>query len=210
MQNILIEQVKKLALDHNLQQINILIEYFYTLKKWNKVYNLCADASDLHILGYHLLDSLSVVNAINLKDSNVLDLGTGAGLPGIPLAIMLPNVKFTLLDSRSKKIIFLQHIINKLKLKNITLELTRVENYHPMHKFDVVISRGFSELEKFVDLSARLIKEPNGTILAMKSDPNQYSVGARFLNKYVIKEIREIKVPLVKAKRCLVFINNYN
>lgn len=206
MQNILINKSKELGLDLKIEQANLLLKYLEILQQWNQVHNLCAKTNLLNMLGYHILDSLSVVATIKCSNKKILDVGTGAGLPGIPLAIMEPSANVTLLDSKEKKIIFLRHVVNQLQLKNVNIELIRIDKYDPIDKFEIVISRAFSSLEKFVQLTHRLIKDSSSKIIAMKSDPKDFAINSPVFAAYKIKNIKEISVPLVTTKRCLIII----
>lgn len=149
-------------------QIEKLLSYIREFDKWNKAYNLSAIRNIDNMISRHLLDSLSVVPYI--VDSNaqcIIDVGTGGGLPGIPLAIMFPDKKFTLLDSNGKKTRFLFHIKTFLKLENINIENRRVEEYQPGKIFQVVISRAFASLQDMTDGCAHLVAS-DGVFMAMK------------------------------------------
>jgi len=122
----------------------LLIEYIQLFEKWNKAYNLSAVRNVRQMIGRHLLDSLVVAPLI--EGDSFIDVGTGGGLPGIPLAIMFPERKFTLLDSNGKKTRFLFQVKTQLKLDNVTIVNTRVEAFQPDELFDGVISRAFASL----------------------------------------------------------------
>jgi 16S rRNA (guanine527-N7)-methyltransferase len=152
-------------------QIEKLLAYVREFEKWNKAYNLSA-VRDIHqMVARHLLDSLSVVPWFtankNFSATRVIDVGTGGGLPGIPLAIMFPEKQFTLLDSNGKKTRFLFHVKTLLGLTNVTVENRRVEEFQPEQKFDAVISRAFASLQDMTDGCAHMLA-PGGIFLAMK------------------------------------------
>lgn len=168
------------------EQTEKLLAYIREFEKWNKAYNLSAVRDIQQMVARHLLDSLSVVpwftsqkasvqettvqkNAApkNFPLTRVIDVGTGGGLPGIPLAIMFPEKQFTLLDSNGKKTRFLFHIKTLLGLTNVTVENRRVEEFAPAEKFQGVISRAFASLQDMTEGCASLI-EPGGIFLAMK------------------------------------------
>lgn len=205
-QNILIKLSYQLGINLDPQQAEKLLTYLEILRKWNKVYNLCANADFDKMLAYHILDSLSVAVHMDCYNKNILDVGSGAGLPGIPLAILNVAEKITLLDSRAKRTVFLTHVIHELQLQNINVELVRVEKYFPLINFDLIISRAFSDLKTFVKLTHRLLKENNSKIVAMKSDPGEYTIGEEIVEGFRISEIKSFKVPNIQGIRSLVVI----
>ncbi len=144
---------------------NKLLAYQALLEKWNRVYNLTAVREAERMVSHHLLDSLAAVPYF--KGGTVLDVGSGGGLPGIPLAIGRPEIQVTLIDSVAKKTAFLLQAKAELGLANLHVVTGRVEDYHPTKAFDAVTSRAFSDLREFVTLTRHLL-EPGGRWLAMK------------------------------------------
>ncbi|OQW67892.1 MAG: 16S rRNA (guanine(527)-N(7))-methyltransferase RsmG [Proteobacteria bacterium ST_bin12] len=142
-----------------------LLAYLSLLQKWNKVYNLTAVRDPLEMVTLHLLDSLSILPFVSSK--NILDVGSGGGLPGIVLAICKPELQVTTIDTVQKKVIFMRQVKGELGLNNLTPVHARVENFKPDVSFEVVISRAFSEIGLFIELTQHLI-EKNGQWLAMK------------------------------------------
>jgi 16S rRNA (guanine527-N7)-methyltransferase len=142
-----------------------LLTYLALLDKWNRVYNLTAVRDAERMVSHHLLDSLAAVPFF--QDGSVLDVGSGGGLPGIPLAIARPQVRVTLIDSIAKKTAFLLQAKAELGLGNLTVVTGRVEDYRPAEGFDAITSRAFSDLKEFVALTRHLLK-PGGCWLAMK------------------------------------------
>ena len=158
----------QLGLSLSENQIEKLLGYIQEFDKWNKAYNLSAIRNIEQMIARHLLDSLSVVPHVkNTIAENIIDVGTGGGLPGIPLAIMFPERKFTLLDSNGKKTRFLFHVKTLLNLTNVTVENRRAEEFQPAQKFQIVISRAFASLQDMTDGCAGLIAE-DGVFMAMK------------------------------------------
>jgi 16S rRNA (guanine527-N7)-methyltransferase len=142
-----------------------LLAYLALLEKWNRVYNLTAVRDAKRMVSHHLLDSLAAVPYFQAE--RVLDVGSGGGLPGIPLAIARPELRVTLIDSIAKKTAFLLQVKAELDLGNLEVVTSRVEDFHPEAKFDVITSRAFSDLKEFVGLTRHLLM-PGGRWLAMK------------------------------------------
>ncbi|MCD6726333.1 MAG: 16S rRNA (guanine(527)-N(7))-methyltransferase RsmG, partial [Solirubrobacteraceae bacterium] len=142
-----------------------LLAYLALLDKWNRVYNLTAVRDPARMVSHHLLDSLAVVPYF--EGASVLDVGSGGGLPGIPLAIARPELQVTLIDSIAKKTAFLLQAKAELGLANLQVVTGRVEDFRPASGFDVVTSRAFSDLKELVVLTRHLLA-PGGRWLAMK------------------------------------------
>lgn len=142
-----------------------LLAYLALLDKWNRVYNLTAVRDTGRMVSHHLLDSLAAVPYFSAK--TVLDVGSGGGLPGIPLAIARPEMQVTLIDSVAKKTAFLLQAKAELGLVNLNVVTGRVEDFRPETGFDIITSRAFSDLKEFVSLTRHLLK-PDGRWLAMK------------------------------------------
>jgi 16S rRNA (guanine527-N7)-methyltransferase len=193
---ILITGLESLNLAFDEEKIEQLMCFIKLLEKWNKAYNLTSIRNTEDMVSLHLLDSLAILPFIEGK--YVIDIGTGAGLPGIPLAIYLPGIDFTLLDSNAKKTRFVQQAILELKLNNVTVCHSRVENYLPETSFDTVITRAFASLSDIVKLSAHLVSQ-SGVILAMKGQlPDEQDINSAKTT------LIPINVPGIPAKRCLV------
>ena len=170
LRQILIKGAEQMSVALSEIQIANLLAYIREFDKWNKAYNLSAIRDIRQMVARHLLDSLSVVPYFLTSKhatQHVIDVGTGGGLPGIPLAIMFPEKKFTLLDSAGKKTRFLFHVKTLLKLENVNVENRRVEEFQPKQKFNVVISRAFASLQDMTDGCTHLL-ENDGVFLAMK------------------------------------------
>lgn len=142
-----------------------LLRFLSLLVKWNKAYNLTALDDPMEMVERHLLDSLSVLDY--LHGNHILDMGTGPGLPGIPLALLCPQRRFVLLDSNGKKIRFVRQAMLELRLDNVQPVHARVEQYLPQRPFDTIIARAFTALPRMLELTARL-RVPGGCLLAMK------------------------------------------
>jgi 16S rRNA (guanine527-N7)-methyltransferase len=164
----------KLGADLTEQQSLRLMQFLALLNKWNKAFNLTAVRDPKEMLGRHLLDSLSLLPVLRIKRSKrpsnaftILDVGTGPGLPGIPLAICMPDTNFVLLDSNGKKTRFVFQACVELGLKNVEVKTTRIENYQSANQVDIVVSRAFASLKDFVE-SCHAVAGPNTRLIAMK------------------------------------------
>jgi 16S rRNA (guanine527-N7)-methyltransferase len=179
---------------------DLLMEYVTELMNWNRVYNLTSVRKPTDIVTRHILDSLSVLP--HLQGNRVLDIGTGAGLPGIPLAIACPERQFVLLDSSSKKLRFVQQTLGILGLDNVALADARVEDYRPDELFDTIICRAFSDLPDFYSHASHLCR-PGGRLLAMKGVYPMTEIEC-LTDKTIIDEVIALKVPGLDAERHLV------
>ncbi|MDO9214736.1 MAG: 16S rRNA (guanine(527)-N(7))-methyltransferase RsmG [Methylococcales bacterium] len=197
--NILESGLSALNLPHTPEQTEQLLAFIKLIAKWNKAYNLTAVRNNEDMARLHILDSLAILPHIEGK--RVIDIGTGAGLPGIPLAIFMPEVEFVLLDSNAKKTRFVQQVILELKLKNVSVLHTRVEDYQPELGFDTVTMRAFASLPDIMKLTAHLLSA-NGVLLAMKGQIPEAELAEIDAQTTLIK----INVPEVEAERCLVRI----
>ncbi|MGD8631614.1 MAG: 16S rRNA (guanine(527)-N(7))-methyltransferase RsmG [Gammaproteobacteria bacterium] len=179
---------------------DLLMEYVTELMNWNRVYNLTSVRKPTDIVTRHILDSLSVLP--HLQGNRVLDIGTGAGLPGIPLAIACPERQFVLLDSSSKKLRFVQQTLGILGLDNVALADARVEDYRPDELFDTIICRAFSDLPDFYSHASHLCR-PGGRLLAMKGVYPMTEIEC-MTDKSIIDDVIALKVPGLDAERHLV------
>lgn len=182
-----------------------LLQYLALVEKWGKVYNLTAVREPEAMLSRHLFDSLAVLP--HMTGTRIADVGSGAGLPGIPLALVRPDWRVVLFESNQKKAVFLQQARIELGLKNVEVVGERVENFHPNEKFDTVISRAFSSLAVYIRLAGHLCREDDkkGVIVAMKGARPEEEL-AQIPEQFVIDKIFPVIVPNLEEKRHLVFI----
>ena len=192
------EGLRELGLDVPLEGF---LQYLYLLHKWNHAYNLTAIRDLDSMVTLHLLDSLSIVPWV--KGPCLLDVGSGAGLPGIPLAIACPELKVVLLDSNGKKIRFLHEVKRVLSLANVDIIQSRVESYHPAHLFDTVTSRAFSHLEQMIVWTKHLLAT-EGRWLAMKGRYPDVELAA-IHRPYCVETYA---VTGIDGERCCVIVEN--
>jgi len=177
-----------------------LLHYLELLRKWNKVYNLTAIRDAEQMLSHHLLDSLSIVPYV--RGPRVLDMGCGAGLPGIPLAMARPNLQVVMMDANAKKTRFVQQAITELNLDNAEAVHARAEDYTAPGGFDTVTSRAFSSLEDFLGLAAPYLQK-GGQLLAMKGRYPTQELELSF-NQFRLIAVHQLEVPFLDSERHLV------
>lgn len=182
-----------------------LLQYHALIRKWNRVHNLTAMREPEMILIRHLFDSLAILP--HISGLRLVDVGSGAGLPGIPLALAHPEWDVVLLESNHKKAVFLQQARIELKLKNVEIVTERAENFRPASGFDTVISRAFSSLADFVKLAGHLARENEGRLAAMKGVYPHEEL-AQLPPPFIVEDIFHIGVPGLEAERHLVMIKH--
>ncbi|SAK42593.1 16S rRNA methyltransferase GidB [Caballeronia hypogeia] len=201
--------VAELGFDLSSSQKQKLLDYVALLGKWNSVYNLTAIRDPQQMMIQHILDSLAIVPAVAARNARTaLDVGSGGGLPGIVLAIALPDLRVTLNDIVHKKTAFQSQAKVQLELVNLAVITGRVESLRPgievPEKFDVIVSRAFAELSDFVTLSRHLVAV-DGRILAMKGVKPE-AEAARVPAGATVLGIERLSVPMLDAERHLVEI----
>ena len=179
-----------------------LLAYLELLAKWNKTYNLTAIRDPLQAVSHHLLDSLAVLRDLPNRAGTLADIGSGGGLPGIPIAIAEPERYVTLNDANEKKGAFLRQAVIELGLNNARVHVGRVEDWHPAEGFAVVISRGFASLVDFLSACRHLVA-PSGVLAAMKGAYPRDEL-AQVPADCDCREVRRLNVPLLDAERHLV------
>jgi 16S rRNA (guanine527-N7)-methyltransferase len=192
--------LEAISLDLSGAQIDSLMAYLTLLQKWNKVYNLTAIRDPQEMLIKHLIDSLAVVP--HITSESLIDVGSGGGLPGIPLAICFPDRRIDMLDSNIKKTRFLTQAKAELGLVNSQVWHKRVEEYQPEPLYDAVISRAFASLEDMFTWTKDLIPE-NGVWWAMKAQKETEEF-ANLPDYAVIEDTIELHVPGLDAQRRLI------
>jgi 16S rRNA (guanine527-N7)-methyltransferase len=200
--NALAQGVAELHLELSADVQERLMNYVALLEKWNRVYNLTAVRGTQQIVSHHLLDSLAVVPHVDAR--TIVDVGSGAGLPGIPLALALPRTQVTLLDASQKKAAFLRQAGIELALENVNVVCGRVEAWRPPERFELVISRAFSDLRKFLALAGRLCTK-EGIVAAMKGNCAKDEF-ERLPREFKLKSVVPLKVPGLNAPRHLVLM----
>jgi 16S rRNA (guanine527-N7)-methyltransferase len=191
----------EMGLELPLAAVEKLLNFLQLLEKWNKTYNLTAVRDPEQMVPRHLLDSLSVLPY--LQGPRVLDIGTGAGLPGIPLALARPDLEFTLLDSNAKKTRFATQALHELGLKNVAVVQERVEKFHPAEKFDTLIARAFASIPDMLAASRHLCA-PSGRFLVMKGVFPQEELAA--VTDGYRAEVKALTIPGLDAARHMVIL----
>jgi len=202
--DLLIDGLQRMALKLSDQMIDQLMTYLNLVEKWNRVYNLTAIRERDEMIRLHFLDSLSILNHVHVK--NILDVGSGAGFPGIVLAITKPELKVTVMDSVNKKTTFMQQVKSELALTNLDVVNSRVEDYQPITLFEAVTSRAFSNLKNMMSLTQHTLQK-EGVWLAMKSKDVKEELEEFEKNQYTLIPL---EVPFINAERYLVILKKDN
>ena len=202
--DLLIEGLHRMSLNLSHQMLDQLMVYLNLIEKWNRVYNLTAIRERDEMIKLHFLDSLSILNHVEME--HVLDVGSGAGFPGIVLAITKPELKVTVMDSVNKKTTFMQQVKSELSLTNLNVVNARVEDYQPTILFDGVITRAFSSIQNMLLMTQHTLKK-NGAWLAMKSKDVKEELEALDQNQFTLIPL---EVPFINAERYLVKLKKEN
>ena len=181
------------------ESVPAMLEFLALLSKWNKVYNLTAICDPKTMLSYHLLDSLSVLPYV--QGQTVLDVGTGPGLPGIPLALQCPDKTFVLIDRNGKKTRFARQAVIELGLANVEVVQERVETYRPCRLFDTLVTRAYSALSGILSTSLHLLAQ-RGSLLAMSGKLTE----AALVNSEFQVDRISVQVPGVDAERNILVL----
>ena len=202
--DLLVEGLHRMSLNLSDQMIDQLMAYLNLIEKWNRVYNLTAIRERDEMIKLHFLDSLSILNYVEME--HVLDVGSGAGFPGIVLAITKPELKVTVMDSVNKKTTFMQQVKSELSLTNLNVVNARVEEYQPTILFDGVITRAFSSIQNMLSMTQHILQK-DGAWLAMKSKDVKEELKALDENQYTLIPL---EVPFINAERYLVKLKKEN
>ncbi len=201
LEKLLQQGLSEMGLDLTAPVRKKLLNFLELLEKWNRAYNLTAVRDPEQMVPRHLLDSLTVLPY--LQGPRVLDIGTGAGLPGIPLALARPDLEFTLLDSNAKKTRFATQALHELGLKNVAVVQERVEKFHPETKFDTLIARAFASIPDMLAASRHLCA-PHVRFLVMKGVFPQEELAA--VTDSYRSEVKALRIPGLDAARHLVIL----
>ena len=194
--------LSQLSVTLDSEQQEKLLAYLALLDKWNSAYNLSGIRDKAQMVPYHLLDSVALVP--HITGNTILDVGTGAGLPGIVLAICFPGKHFLLLDSNGKKTRFLFQVKTELGLDNVSVFHARAENFQSPEQIDIVLCRAFAGLDKFVRQCAPLVSQ-SGTLLAMKGQYPAAEIAA-LPDDFTVTAVTEMTIPGIEGSRHLIEI----
>jgi 16S rRNA (guanine527-N7)-methyltransferase len=194
----------ELKIDLSMSQAANLLAYVALIVKWNKTYSLTAIREPERMVSHHILDSLAPLPQFKGENIRILDVGSGFGTPGIPLAIARPDWQLFLLDSNHKKTTFLRQVIAELKLTNVTVLTERVELYKPEAPFQIITSRAFAELGEFIKLTSHLLAE-DGEWAALKG-VYPFEEIAHLPATVKVTHVDHLKVPGIDAERHLVHV----
>lgn len=204
----IISDARTMGLTLTSEQGERLAKFGQLLLKWNRVYNLTSITSEEDVLTKHILDALSFIGAIQQREiSSVLDVGSGGGLPAIPLAIVREEIEVTMIDAVQKKTTFLQQVILQLGLKNAKVVHSRIEDFSEA-SFDVITARAFATLAKTVSLTKRFLK-PTGCWLLMKGKAPHEEIAELSKDVNVVETV-QLCVPGLDSERCLIVIEPVN
>jgi 16S rRNA (guanine527-N7)-methyltransferase len=191
-----VSALQEMGVEASSKDVEALGAYLTLLDKWNAVYNITSVTPKSKWVSTHLYDSCSIISL--LPEGSLLDIGTGGGFPGLPIAILQPQREVFLLDRSHKKTAFLRQAIIELGIKNVTVETTRIERYQPTARFSVIVSRAFSELRLFVQMASKFCK-PDGVLVAMKG---QYPAAElEGIPAALVRKITRLQVPQLGAER---------
>lgn len=208
--DILEHEAHTMQMSLSLHEIHLFEMYAAELKKWNSKVNLTAITKDKEMAVKHFLDSLTLAPYLTAGD-RLLDIGSGAGLPVIPLKIIRPDIPMVSVDAVAKKINFQRHVIRTLQLQNIEAVHSRVEDLHKTHcrSFSVITSRAFTRLDRFVLLAAPLLAD-NGVLIAMKGDRAAGEIAESdevvTAGGFAVASVQRYTLPLGMGERVLTFL----
>ena len=196
--------LQQLQLELNDQQVGRLLAYQALIAKWSKVYNLTAVRDPAEMMTHHLLDSLAVIAPLqrHMSQGSLLDVGSGAGLPGVVIAVCCPEIAVTCVDTVAKKATFIKQVALELKLPNLAGLHARVENI--TQPFDVICSRAFASLVDFTQWSANALP-PTGVWMAMKGKHPMDELAALPPGVEVF-HVEQLQVPGLDAERCILWM----
>jgi len=199
---LLIDGIQSLNLTLPPTALQKIITYICLINKWNKVYNLTAARTDKELIVNHVLDSLSITPYI--KGPEILDVGSGAGFPGVPLALALPQYNFTLLDCLNKRTRFLNQVIIELQLKNVTVIQNQIEQYHPNKYFNDIVTRATYSISDMIEKVKHLCCNSTRLLMMKGKYPQQ-----ELLSITTTYTVHELQVPGLDAERNLIEILNF-
>jgi len=209
-EKLLIQGLKELNISCSPEQIGSFMTYLSELKKWNRAYNLTSLKKDEDIIIKHFLDSLLFLKAVPEGELRLVDAGTGAGFPGIPIRIIRPEINITLIESKRKKTAFLRHIARSLKLDDLKVLEQRFEHLGKEHEraYDLVVSRATFDISEFLRMACRYVKD--GGRLILNKGPRLSEELERPGAAEAVREVLLLRLPIINDERNLVVIECRN
>jgi len=204
MSDALAEGCEHLALSVTDHQKKQMLDHLVLLERWNRKLNLTAIVSAEQMVVRHLLDSLSIARLV--QGQRLIDIGSGGGFPGMPIAVIKPDLDVTLLDSRGKRVEFLRHVVAHNRLANVSTVKSRIEDYRPPEKFDTLVSRAFSSLHDMLHWTSHL-HQPGGQLLAMKGKRPEEELAQLEDHWQCQIKTEAVKVPMLEADRHVVILS---
>jgi len=208
LENLLEDGSRELGIELKTGQAAQFLTYLELIKKWNNKINLTSIREDKEIVVKHFLDSLTVSDFIN-DGSQVIDIGTGAGFPGVPLSIVRESLKITVLDSRKKRIFFINEVLRELELRNVETAAARAEDSNngvPRNHYDYVLTRAVGDIEEVLNLSEPYLKS-GGKMILMRGKDGMIEMERLNNKNYELLDLRELKVPKSNFRRVLLIIS---
>lgn len=208
LENLLEDGSRELGIDLKTGQAAQFLTYLELIKKWNNKINLTSITEDKEIVVKHFLDSLTVSDFIN-DGSQVIDIGTGAGFPGVPLSIVRESLKITVLDSREKRMFFINEVLRELELRNVETAAARAEDSNngvPRNHYDYVLTRAVGDIAEVLNLSEPYLKS-GGKMILMRGKEGKIEWESFKNNNYELLDLRELKVPKSNFRRVLLIIS---
>lgn len=211
LKRLLVEGSRQLGVVLDRKQLDAFWVYLITLQRWNRTYNLTAVKGEAEIISRHFLDSLSFASFLEDIPGRVLDLGSGAGFPGLPLALLFPAVRFLLVEARQKKTLFLRHVVRLLGLNNVEVLHLHLHKGNDSTKiseaFEILVSRAVSVPDEVLPVAAEILA-PGGSILLSATASSQEKImeSLSFYDMLQLRDVKKVSIPFLEQQRHMIRI----